>query len=547
MFTDDKFQVRGSTDKRGRQLKPTKHVEDMRKYYRLTADEQLDAKPEPSRAKGPAQVLEMKEASLTVDKLKRGPEKGGSMDKQAAQQLYLRARGLAGPESSSSEEEFEESRDSDWEPMSRQVESSSDDASSEADEPDNSEEQFEEMKRQFGVGALAALQPEDQGVEQVEQPTRRLAIVDQDWQHMRAVDLLAVLRSFCGNKGRVERVTVYPSDYGLERMREESVAGPRGIFKGGRGSDDGGAERDGSGDEVDKERLRFYERSRLRYYYAVAEMDSVDTASRIYDECDGIEFEHSACRLDLRFVPDSLDLTGRQVRDSADGIPADYEAPVFHTKALTHSNVQLTWDADDAGRKKAIEKAMTEEDLKEDDINAFLASDDSSGEESEDPEALRQRYRSLLGLSETTAAKSPKTKDWVAGDADGAEDEAEAGGARKDEDMEMEVTFTPSMEALGKRLKEKKASAGKGGDTVWEQYLRKKKEKRARKKVRPPSASTPPAIPRTVPRGCTPAGKKGRLCAVVRPLPPTALRDGAAGSPEGCRLPRWAGDGWRWD
>ena len=154
---------------------------------------------------------------------------------------------------------------------------------------------------------------------------------------------------------------------------------------------------DSDGEDVDKKRLRYYERSRLRYYYAVAEMDSTQTANRIYVECDGLEFEHSACRLDLRFVPDSLDLTERQVkrpalqpslqcgcggrekrnngmqttvprpiaadvsypsvldtqvRDTAESVPPDYEAPVFQTKALMHSNVQLTWDTDDSSRKK---------------------------------------------------------------------------------------------------------------------------------------------------------------------------------------------------
>ena len=61
---------------------------------------------------------------------------------------------------------------------------------------------------------------------------------------------------------------------------------------------------DGSGDEVDQRRLQLYERSRLRYYYAVVDCKDVRTAAHLYAECDGIEFLRSACKLDMRFVPD---------------------------------------------------------------------------------------------------------------------------------------------------------------------------------------------------------------------------------------------------
>jgi hypothetical protein len=56
--------------------------------------------------------------------------------------------------------------------------------------------------------------------------------------------------------------------------------------------------------QVDQASLRLYERSKLRYYYAIVEFDGITTATRVYTECDGLEFQLSSCKFDLRFVPD---------------------------------------------------------------------------------------------------------------------------------------------------------------------------------------------------------------------------------------------------
>ena len=58
----------------------------------------------------------------------------------------------------------------------------------------------------------------------------------------------------------------------------------------------------------------------------------------------------------------------RQVRDCATEVPADYAPPDFTTAALQHTNVKLTWDADDDTRKKALRKKMTEDSIRDDDF-----------------------------------------------------------------------------------------------------------------------------------------------------------------------------------
>lgn len=192
-------------------------------------------------------------------------------------------------------------------------------------------------------------------------------------------------------------------------------------------------------------------------------------------------------------MPEEQSFSGRQVRDSATDVPPDYEPPVFQTKALQHTNVELTWDKGDASRRRTLTKRLTADELKEDDFKAYLATDSEPSDDEDDgpagagggkadAEAIRERYRRLLLGGGQGAEAVVGKKDWGAGveERDGDEREggegSEEGGEEGDEKMDMEVTFVPGLEGLGERLVAKRREAeARAGETVWDAYMRRKR------------------------------------------------------------------------
>jgi hypothetical protein len=138
--------------------------------------------------------------------------------------------------------------------------------------------------------------------------------------------------------------------------------------------DEGGNESDieNEGDAFDPEKLRQYELDKLKYYFAIVVCDSVSTASQLYQQCDGMEYEvgtdyfffsgwialqfahvlvqSSSNIMDLRFVPDDVTFPNAP-RDSASKVPDDYEPPRFSVNALQLTKVDLTWDEPDPVRR----------------------------------------------------------------------------------------------------------------------------------------------------------------------------------------------------
>jgi hypothetical protein len=163
------------------------------------------------------------------------------------------------------------------------------------------------------------LQAEQTGVEMGE-ISSRIAVVNMDWDHIRAIDLLAVFQSFVPAGGKIHKISVYQSDFGTERLAREEAEGPdfRDLADDGEAeeeveedtedSEDSDDEDDkirkqlqkgDDGQEVDSTKFRQYQLDRLRYYYAVAQ--------HIYESTDGSEYLSSANFFDLRFIPDGTE------------------------------------------------------------------------------------------------------------------------------------------------------------------------------------------------------------------------------------------------
>ncbi|KAK6981658.1 Pre-rrna-processing protein esf1 [Favolaschia claudopus] len=294
--------------------------------------------------------------------------------------------------------------------------------------------------------------------------TKRLAAVNLDWDHVRAMHLFKICSSLVSPsavmpgpqksnsdrasktkahpvRGRVLSVRVYPSEFGKERLaREEQEVGDE--------------------NEYDEDALRKYQLERLRYYYAVITCDTAETAGYIYSKLEGTELERSANIFDLSFVPDEM-VFDQECRDEAlEDTSTSHKGIDFVTDALRHSKVKLTWDEDDPERNQVTRRNLTRKEIEEADFKAYLAS--SSSEEDSDTEistrkaASRDKLRSLL-----LDGSNELPEGWDRGEDDG-------GG------IDMEVTFTPGLSSDQK---------GPGDETTLEKYQRKMKEKRKNKKA----------------------------------------------------------------
>ena len=484
MLENEAFSSTAKVDRYGRKLAKEKGRKDLEKFYRV----------EKKKAEK-SEVEDLDEQIDDDDAVERELKRLGRQEKDT-----LDSEGGSDVSESSSEED----EDSDLD---------------DADEDDNEV-----------LGLLEEGGESREGIPKGE-VSSRLAIVNLDWDNIRATDLMAVFQSFVPTSGRILSIAIFPSEFGKGRMEREELEGPpKEIFahrsKTIAGANESDDEEDADDDQIKQSllkvddgaefssaRLRQYQLSRLRYYYAVVVCSSSSVASAIYDAVDGTEYLTTANFFDLRYIPNETTFDDDTPRDECTKLPDGYRPNEFVTEALQHSKVKLTWDADDGARKEVQKRAFggSRKDVDENDLRAYLGSDSEKEEDKDDDddadddnlrddddmqkpviadvstvdggrdglisselpakkvskkEAERQRMRALLGLS-AEGPTSQKRK---------AEKAAPVG--------DMQVTFTSGLSASMEAGKKRSVfeNEPEREETTVEKYVRKEKERKARRK-----------------------------------------------------------------
>ncbi|XP_063607118.1 ESF1 homolog [Penaeus indicus] len=503
VLTDDKFYEKHTMDPRGRKGNYSTK-EDLLRFYRMSSDEESSDEETASSADEDESIGEAEKVEVESQGEQKKSEKKGSAKKiQKAKDDLKKKEVRKEIRESVKDEEEEERRDRTAKEVANIPDNlreklqdldmdyargelffsddSSDDDSSTTDEDDEPEE--------FEWGELdhdAEWETEDNEVEE----TSRLALCNMDWDRIKAADIMKLFTSFCPRGGSIRKVTIYPSEFGKERMAEEVLKGPRELVSGPADEDDDinlvdleklerGILNSSTGANAKHyETLRRYQRNRLLYYYGVIECDTTDTAKIIYKECDRQPFEETGILIDLRYIPSDMTFDD-EVFDRCEAVPDTYEPKHFITTALQLSQPSLTWDETDPDRQRILSTAMTKalkgEEVDEEYLKGFVA----SGSECEDEESIQSDEDDESEDEDAKAARIAKFRALI-------KEIDEKENKKKQEHVHMEEMFAVEEDSEEEEEEEEEdvetaeedAAKEKSDLNPFEKYLEKRKAKK---------------------------------------------------------------------
>ena len=456
VFTDERFNNKKiGVDKRGRP-KSYASKESYEQYYRVESSGDSSSDEESAGIQINAKALKKKIEMQAENK--RNKDKSPKIEKDITANSDI-------SKSKDKKKEHKKERDKNSH-ISAEVDYARGEGFLESDSSSEEESDDEKQENDYqGFDKWGELDHDAETIKNGDE-TKRLAVCNLDWDRVSATDIYLALSSFCSEQSGVKCVKIYLSDFGRKRLEEEDKLGPEELRQGKGSKLNGDGERmseNSSSEESDleigddnyeeqeknaRERVRKYQVNRLRYYYAVAEFSSVETADSVYKNCDGTEYELSGTRFDLRFIPDETSFDGEPT-DTCVGMPdpETYKPKCFFNTALMQGKVNLTWDETDPEREAAMKRAFDLADDDNDDINAYLAMS-SDGENN-----------------------------------DSAEENYKQSKENTDEGGEMEMNFgTNAANIEDESFKQSTIEEESSNLAPWDKYLLKKKEKQKAKR-----------------------------------------------------------------
>jgi hypothetical protein len=438
VLSDSRFKTVSKVDKYGRKVDVPKTNKEMENFYYLEDGEQ-NGEEDPEEQAVEDEIKEVPRAKSKIEKQQNGQKKENTNGKGKKNNEKPAAKGQNGKKNQAQKPVacFDEDGNFEWNEQSS--------SASDFEDIDLGLVEEENMDD-------ALWESEDDDIPTGD-ATKRLALINYDWENIKASDIMLFLTSFAPRGGFIRSVTTYPSEFGLERMAQEEKLGPQGIWRDSKkganveeheenelelDADAPWVFRDNTEGDIDPVKLRKYERERLRYYFAIIECDSAQTARNIYEECDGLEMELTSIKIDLRYVPDS-ETFKREPKEVCTDVPTGATVNCFLNRSMQHTNVKLTWDEPKPNRFKELDQKNID-DYDNIDLGKYIASSDSSDDaDSEDDEEEIARKKALLLGS--------LSKDWKS--------DFDKGKRAKRRDEEIIIKFNPGFDELGNKILEK--------------------------------------------------------------------------------------------
>jgi len=194
-----------------------------------------------------------------------------------------------------------------------------------------------------------------------------------------------------------------------------------------------------------------------------------------------MEYELSATRFDLRYIPDDMTFTS-PATDSCTAAPdpSKYQPKIFQTTALQQQKVELTWDETDPNRGKAMKRAFEVEGDEMEEVARDLIAPPSEEEDSDDDDEEEENEEGDKLKDAAAVAEKDSINKYRSLLADIQEKESRSKNGAGDMEITWKDGEEDTLDAKEENEEETKEELG-----PWQKYLQKKKDKKKeRRKVK---------------------------------------------------------------